>query len=303
MVIIGREAAARRDRRRSAADRGRSARRRGDADRLSLSFQARCALGCARCASSSSPASRSASAAASSAPSPAPRSMSSPCRSRSSSAGRRRRHHQPVRSRREARPRAAQGRGSSAPSDERKRLQAASKREPPAKPCPPRSAGRPPRSSRRADALFPRHRISTASAARLLSLALVPEDGGEEFYVTIAHDGPLDPWVERHVVPYLDMVPEGAAGRRACRAAPPPKRSPPGWRTTPRPRSSPTGPRTSPNSRCCWSPARARWCRSRRSPCASCRSHGFSTAANSAVPHNALHDARALRDHVMNHLE
>ena len=31
--------------------------------------------------------------------------------------------------------------------------------------------------------------------------------------------------------------------------------------------------------------------------------HGFSTASNSKVPHNALHDARALRDHVMNHLE
>ena len=30
---------------------------------------------------------------------------------------------------------------------------------------------------------------------------------------------------------------------------------------------------------------------------------GFSTAANSEVPHNALHDARALRDHVINHLE
>ena len=30
---------------------------------------------------------------------------------------------------------------------------------------------------------------------------------------------------------------------------------------------------------------------------------GFSTAANSAVPHNALHDARALRDHIMNHLD
>jgi hypothetical protein len=27
---------------------------------------------------------------------------------------------------------------------------------------------------------------------------------------------------------------------------------------------------------------------------------GFSTARNSAVPHNALHDARALRDHVVN---
>jgi hypothetical protein len=30
---------------------------------------------------------------------------------------------------------------------------------------------------------------------------------------------------------------------------------------------------------------------------------GFSTAANSAVPHNALHDARSLRDHIMNHLD
>jgi len=26
---------------------------------------------------------------------------------------------------------------------------------------------------------------------------------------------------------------------------------------------------------------------------------GFSTAANSTVPHNALHDARALRDHIL----
>lgn len=26
---------------------------------------------------------------------------------------------------------------------------------------------------------------------------------------------------------------------------------------------------------------------------------GFSTAANSNVPHNALHDARALRDHIL----
>src|SRR5215217_2395236 len=43
----------------------------------------------------------------------------------------------------------------------------------------------------------------------LLSLALVPEDGSEEFYVTLECDAPLDPWVERHVVPFLDMVPEG----------------------------------------------------------------------------------------------
>jgi hypothetical protein len=30
---------------------------------------------------------------------------------------------------------------------------------------------------------------------------------------------------------------------------------------------------------------------------------GFSTSANSAVPHNALHDARALRDHFLSVLE
>jgi len=29
------------------------------------------------------------------------------------------------------------------------------------------------------------------------------------------------------------------------------------------------------------------------------RSCGFSTAVNSKVPHNALHDARSLRDHVL----
>ncbi len=42
---------------------------------------------------------------------------------------------------------------------------------------------------------------------RLISLALVPEDGGEEFYAVIAGDAEV-PWVERHVMPYLDMVPE-----------------------------------------------------------------------------------------------
>ena len=31
---------------------------------------------------------------------------------------------------------------------------------------------------------------------QLLSLALVPEDGGEEFYITLQHDGPFEPWVE-----------------------------------------------------------------------------------------------------------
>ena len=62
--------------RRSAADRGRSARRRGDADRLACHFK-RMAVGSARCVSSFSPFSPPSSVAASSAPSPRPRSISS----------------------------------------------------------------------------------------------------------------------------------------------------------------------------------------------------------------------------------
>ena len=51
----------------------------------------------------------------------------------------------------------------------------------------------------------------------LLSLALVPEHG-EELYLTLAWDRPLEPWVERHVVPYLDMVPEPLVSPRLSRA-------------------------------------------------------------------------------------
>lgn len=51
----------------------------------------------------------------------------------------------------------------------------------------------------------------------LLSLALVPEDGGEEFYVTLAIDDPLGQWVERNVVPYLDHVPSGLRSERLSR--------------------------------------------------------------------------------------
>ena len=39
----------------------------------------------------------------------------------------------------------------------------------------------------------------------LLSLALVPEDGGEEFYVTMQCDAPLDPWVVTLMEPPSSM--------------------------------------------------------------------------------------------------
>ena len=129
----------------------------------------------------------------------------------------------------------------------------------------------------------------------LLSLALVP-DFGEEFYVRIACSEPFEPWVERNVAPYLDAVPT------ALRQPPMSRQEAAGevarylqadadalivadW-----PEDIAqfcmlllTGPGTMvtvPSIRFELSPM-----------------HGFSTAANSAVPHNALHDARALRDH------
>jgi hypothetical protein len=131
----------------------------------------------------------------------------------------------------------------------------------------------------------------------LLSLALVPDDG-EELYLTLDWDGPLEPWVERHVLPYLDTVPDSLVSPRMSRAD--------AARTLAHylaGDSEPlivadwpedialfnalllTGPGTMvemPLLKFEFRPL-----------------SGFSTAANSKVPHNALHDARALRDHVL----
>jgi len=130
----------------------------------------------------------------------------------------------------------------------------------------------------------------------LLSLALVAQSG-EEFYAVIDHDGSLEPWVERNVVPYLDSVPDSLRTPRLSRAAAaealgfflagdPDPLIVADWPEDIAHFSSllVTGPGL-------------------MVPLASLRFQmialtGFSTAANSAVPHNALHDARALRDHL-----
>lgn len=131
----------------------------------------------------------------------------------------------------------------------------------------------------------------------LISLALVP-DHGEELYLVLAPPDATEPWVERHVLPYLDMVPEGQRGPRLSRAeaaqhlahflAPDPEPlivadwpediahvsmlliTGPGLMVPVPPLRFALAPLT-----------------------------GFSTAENSRVPHNALHDARALRDHIL----
>jgi hypothetical protein len=131
----------------------------------------------------------------------------------------------------------------------------------------------------------------------LLSLALVPEDG-EELYLTLDWDGPLDEWVERNVLPYLDSVPENLVSPRLGHADAADAiahylagdREPVIIADWPEDISKLcmlllTGPGAMVEV----PPLTFRFV----------ELSGFSTAANSKVPHNALHDARSLRDHVL----
>ena len=129
----------------------------------------------------------------------------------------------------------------------------------------------------------------------LLSLALVPEDG-QEFYVTLQCDDPIFPWVERNVVPYLDNVPVGLVSPRMTR------------REAADALAAYLGTDPEPELVADWPEDITQFCSLlmigpgqmvpvppmtfRLLPL-----QGFSPAANSAVPHNALHDARSLRDH------
>ena len=135
----------------------------------------------------------------------------------------------------------------------------------------------------------------------LLSFALVPDDG-EELYLTLDWDGPLEEWVERNVIPYLDSVPEALVSPRMSRAD--------AARTLAHYLAGDPDPVIVAD----WPEDIAQFnallvigpgvmvevpgLRFQFLPLS-----GFSTAANSKVPHNALHDARAFRDHVLTHLE
>jgi hypothetical protein len=132
----------------------------------------------------------------------------------------------------------------------------------------------------------------------LLSLALVPEDGSEEFYAVLDHDRPLTEWVERHVAPYFNTVPpfllrepqpsvEVAQDLSAWLAGLASVEVVADW-----PEDLALFCRllmTGDGEVVDMPPLTLRWI----------RLPGFSTARNSQVPHNALHDARALRDHVV----
>ena len=132
----------------------------------------------------------------------------------------------------------------------------------------------------------------------LLSLALVPEDGGEELYLTFDCPGPIEPWVERNVVPYIRYVPDGLmlavmSREQAAHAI-----------------AMYLGHDPVPEILADWptdiellcgllsfAPGQMVALPETRFRLLSLGT--FSPAENSAVPHNALHDARAFRDHVL----
>lgn len=144
----------------------------------------------------------------------------------------------------------------------------------------------------------------------LISLALVPEDGGQEFYVTLDWRGPLQPWVEENVLPYLDTVPQTMISPRVRPEDAAHELSQ--WL-----KSELETQLFVRGNRPMKLEIHADWPEDISQICSLLMIGpglsvdvppltfkllilpGFSTAANSKVPHNALHDARALRDHVL----
>lgn len=131
----------------------------------------------------------------------------------------------------------------------------------------------------------------------LLSVALVPDDG-EEFYATLAPVGEPLPWVERNVLPFLDHVPAALRSPRLSR------------RDAAIELSHYLAVDPEPLIVADWPEDIAQLCTllmtgpGEMVPVPPLTFQlvplgGFSTAANSAVPHNALHDARALKEHVL----
>ena len=138
------------------------------------------------------------------------------------------------------------------------------------------------------------------SGGELISIALVPEFGDQDFYAVLPLPEKLHPWVERNVLPYLHSVPEGL-------------------------RTAPWGPAEAAHALesylaadddplivADWPEDIAHFCSLMvtgpgevihlpRVRFALIAVPGFSCAENSRVPHNALHDARALRSFLAPH--
>lgn len=132
----------------------------------------------------------------------------------------------------------------------------------------------------------------------LISLALVPEYGDQEFYTVLPLAEAPHPWVERHVLPYVASVPPGLSAEAVPRSQAAVELA----------RYLQDDPE--PLIVADWPDDIAYMCKlliigpGQMVPTGNLRfvfvgNGGFSTSVNSRVPHNALHDARALRDHIL----
>ena len=128
----------------------------------------------------------------------------------------------------------------------------------------------------------------------LISLALVPEEGDQEYYVVVPLSEEPHPWVAKHVMPYVRSVPALLYNELDPIAAA-------------HDVAAYLGTDPDPEIVCDWPEDIALFCRLIQTSDGEIvdltnlrfhflRTPGFSTARNSKVPHNALHDARALRD-------
>jgi hypothetical protein len=131
----------------------------------------------------------------------------------------------------------------------------------------------------------------------LLSLALVP-DNGDELYLTLRTEEPILDWVQQNVIPYLDTVPEQLSCPRLSR------------RDAAHALERYLRHDDDPLIIADWPEDVSQFCELmitgpgqmvdlRHLTFRVLPLSNFSTAANSKVPHNALHDARSLRDHLM----
>ncbi|QIL01886.1 hypothetical protein G7078_03170 [Sphingomonas sinipercae] len=131
----------------------------------------------------------------------------------------------------------------------------------------------------------------------LLSLALVPDDG-DDLYLTLKPEQQPVEWVERNVVPYMDHVPDQLSCPRLSRS------------DAAHALENYLRHDEQPLIFADWPEDIALFCGLmviaegdmidvRHVLFQLLPLSGFSTAANSKVPHNALHDARALRDHIL----
>jgi hypothetical protein len=132
----------------------------------------------------------------------------------------------------------------------------------------------------------------------LISIALVPEYGDQEFYAVVPLAEEPHPWVARHVIPYLAAVPPGMSAEPISRGE------------VARELALFLHHDDAPLIVADWPDDIAYFCKLLMTGPGQIvavgnlrflfmSNGGISTAENSRVPHNALHDARALREHVL----